>query len=127
MLVALTLAAVLEALLGMWIARRIVVVAKQLGIAASRISAHALDERLPLEATPIELVEATVAFNYMLDRMQRAFKQLSAFSSDLAHDLRTPIGSLLGEAQVALSRPRTAIEYRAVLESAKKEYERFPE
>ena len=125
MLVALTLAAVLAVLLGMWIAQRIVVVAKQLGTAASRISAHALHERLPLEATPVELIEATVAFNHMLDRLQRAFERLSAFSSDLAHDLRTPIGNLLGEAQVALSRPRSAIEYRAVLESAVEEYERL--
>jgi two-component system heavy metal sensor histidine kinase CusS len=61
----------------------------------------------------------------MLDRLQNAFERLSAFSSDLAHDLRTPVGNLLGEAQVALSRPRSAAEYRSVLESAVEEYERL--
>jgi two-component system heavy metal sensor histidine kinase CusS len=61
----------------------------------------------------------------MLDRLQNSFDRLSAFSSDLAHDLRTPVGNLLGEAQVALSRPRSADEYRAVLESAVEEYERL--
>jgi two-component system heavy metal sensor histidine kinase CusS len=108
-----------------WIARRIVVGAKRLETAASRISAEALHERLPLEGAPTELVESTIAFNRMLDRLQRAFERLSVFSSDLAHDLRTPIGNLLGEAQVALSRPRSADEYRAVLESAVEEYERL--
>jgi two-component system heavy metal sensor histidine kinase CusS len=123
--VALVIAAVLASLFGVWIARRIVVSARKLGTAASRIGAQDLHQRLSLDDTPTELVESTLAFNHMLDRLQNAFERLSAFSSDLAHDLRTPIGNLLGEAQVALSRPRTAEEYRAVLESAVEEYERL--
>jgi len=125
LLIALSVAAVLASLLGAWIARRILVSARHLGTAASRISAGALHERLSLENAPTELVESGVAFNHMLDRLQNAFERLSAFSSDLAHDLRTPISNLLGEAQVALSRPRSADEYRAVLESAVEEYERL--
>ena len=72
-----------------------------------------------------EVQELAETFNRMLDRLEAAFKRLSEFSSDLAHDLRTPINNLLGEAQVALSRPRTAEEYRAVLESAVEDYERI--
>jgi two-component system, OmpR family, heavy metal sensor histidine kinase CusS len=124
-LIGLAVAALLASALGVWIARHIVVSARRLGAAASRIGAQALDERLPLDDTPVELVESTLAFNRMLDRLQNAFERLSAFSSDLAHDLRTPVGNLLGEAQVALSRPRSADEYRAVLESAVEEYERL--
>jgi len=125
LLIALSGAVVLASLVGVWIARRIVVSARRLGTAASRIGARALHERLLLDDTPTELVESTVAFNHMLDRLQNAFERLSMFSSDLAHDLRTPISTLLGEAQVALSRPRSADEYRAVLESAVEEYERL--
>jgi two-component system heavy metal sensor histidine kinase CusS len=124
-LAGLAVAALLASALGVWIARHIVVSARRLGAAASRIGAQALEERLPLDETPLELVESTLAFNRMLDRLQDAFERLSAFSSDLAHDLRTPVGNLLGEAQVALSRPRSADEYRAVLESAVEEYERL--
>jgi two-component system heavy metal sensor histidine kinase CusS len=125
LLATLSIAAVLASLFGVWIARRILASARRLGTAASRIGAQALHERLSLEHTPTELVESTVAINHMLDRLQHAFERLSAFSSDLAHDLRTPIGNLLGEAQVALSRPRSSDEYRAVLESAVEEYERL--
>jgi two-component system heavy metal sensor histidine kinase CusS len=125
MVIGMAAAALLASVIGVWIARRIVVSARRLGAAASRIGAQALSERLPLDDTPVELVESTVAFNRMLDRLQNAFERLSAFSSDLAHDLRTPVGNLLGEAQVALSRPRSADEYRAVLESAVEEYERL--
>jgi two-component system heavy metal sensor histidine kinase CusS len=124
-MIGLAVAALLASVLGVWIARHIVVSARRLGAAASRIGAQALNERLLLDDTPIELVESTLAFNRMLDRLQNAFERLSAFSSDLAHDLRTPVGNLLGEAQVALSRPRSADEYRAVLESAVEEYERL--
>ncbi|HKC42858.1 MAG TPA: heavy metal sensor histidine kinase, partial [Burkholderiales bacterium] len=51
--------------------------------------------------------------------------RLSQFSADLAHDLRTPIGNLLGEAQVALSRRRTEGEYQSVLASSVEELERI--
>jgi two-component system, OmpR family, heavy metal sensor histidine kinase CusS len=122
---ALVASVIAASVLGMLIARRIVIAARRLGTAASRISARALHERLALADAPRELQESGLAFNRMLDRLEGAFKRLSEFSSDLAHDLRTPINNLLGEAQVTLSKPRTAEEYRAVLESAVEDYERI--
>jgi two-component system heavy metal sensor histidine kinase CusS len=113
------------AALGVWAARLVLKRARRIAATAGRISASALNERLSLEDTPEEFLESTLAFNHMLDRLEGSFKRLSEFSSDLAHDLRTPINNLLGEAQVALSRPRDAAEYRAVLESAVEEYERL--
>ena len=96
-----------------------------LAAAANRISARPMSERLSVARMPTELVDSTLAFNRMLDCLEAAFKRLSDFSSDLAHDLRTPINHLLGEAQVALSKPRSADEYRAVLESAVEDHERI--
>jgi len=58
----------------------------------------------------------------MLDRLEDAFERLSQFSADLAHELRTPINNLMGEAQVALSRERTTAEYTRVLQSALEEH-----
>jgi two-component system, OmpR family, heavy metal sensor histidine kinase CusS len=113
------------AALGVWAARLVLKRVRRIGATAGRISARALNERLSLEDTPEEFMESTVAFNHMLDRLEDSFRRLSEFSSDIAHDLRTPINNLLGEAQVALSRPRTAAEYRAVLESSVEECERL--
>jgi two-component system, OmpR family, heavy metal sensor histidine kinase CusS len=121
----LLIGAVASALLGVLIARRIVAGPRSLAAAANRISARPMSERLDLARTPTELVDSTLAFNRMLDRLEAAFKRLSDFSSDLAHDLRTPINNLLGEAQVALAKPRSAAEYRSVLESAVEDYERI--
>lgn len=113
------------AALGVWAARLVLKRARRIAATAGRISASALNERLPLEDTPEEFLETALAFNHMLDRLESSFRRLSEFSSDLAHDLRTPINNLLGEAQVALSRTRDAAEYRAVIESAVEEYERL--
>ncbi|MBC8056140.1 MAG: heavy metal sensor histidine kinase [Rhizobiales bacterium] len=123
--VTLVVGALASGLLGVWIARRIVAGPRGLAAAANRISAQPMSERLSVARTPTELVDSTLAFNRMLDRLEASFKRLSEFSSDLAHDLRTPINNLLGEAQVALSKPRSAAEYRAVLESAVEDYERI--
>jgi len=61
----------------------------------------------------------------MLNRLDDSFTRLSQFSADLAHELRTPIANMLGEAQVALTRDRTAAEYRDTIESAVAECERL--
>ena len=114
--VTLLIGATVASLIGVWMARRIVAGPMRLAAAANRISARPMSERLSVERTPTELVESTHAFNRMLDRLEAAFKRLSEFSSDIAHDLRTPINNLLGEAQVALSRPRSAEEYKDSLE-----------
>ena len=121
----LVVSALAASALGIWSARLVLKRTRRMAATAGRISAHALNERLSLEDTPEEFLESTVAFNHMLDRLAESLRRLSEFSSDLAHDLRTPIHNLLGEAQVALSRPRTAAEYREVLESAVEEYERL--
>ncbi|MDT8992529.1 heavy metal sensor histidine kinase [Curvibacter sp. APW13] len=89
------------------------------------MTAHRLHERLPETAVPPELAELTASLNAMLERLQDAFKRLSDFSSDIAHELRTPISNLMTETQVALSRSRDADSYRATLESNAEEYERL--
>jgi Signal transduction histidine kinase len=61
----------------------------------------------------------------MLKRLDDSFTRLSQFSADLAHELRTPIANMLGEAQVALTRDRTAADYRETVESTVTECERL--
>ena len=43
----------------------------------------------------------------------------------MAHELRTPINNLCGEAEVALSKPREVHEYREILASSLEEYDRL--
>ncbi len=92
---------------------------------AQSVTASRLHDRLPTTALPMELVDLGAAFNGMLSRLGESFRRLSDFSSDLAHELRTPVGSLMTQTQVALSRTRSADEYREVLYSNSEEYERL--
>jgi len=90
-----------------------------------RIGPTHLSERVALAGWPRELQPLAVAFDSMLARLEASFTRLSQFSADLAHELRTPIANILGEAQVALSRDRTSHAYREVIESTIAECERL--
>ena len=92
---------------------------------ANEITSLRLDTRLRMEDAPAELYELTAAFNAMLDRLEDGMKRLSRFAADLAHDLRTPVNTLMIKTQVALSRTRPADEYRTLLESNVEEFERL--
>lgn len=115
----------LTVLLGWIAARRGLAPVREMIRVTQGISASRLDERLDPESVPTELRELAVAFNQMLARLADSFRRLSDFSSDLAHELRTPVSNLMTETQVALSRSRGADEYREVLYSNLEEYERL--
>lgn len=112
-------------LLGWVAARRGLAPLREMGDLATQISAHSLNRRLPGETVPVELAELARSLNAMLGRLEESFRRLSDFSSDLAHELRTPVSNLMTQTQVALSRTRTADEYREVLESNAEEFERL--
>lgn len=82
-------------------------------------------KRLSTAGLPTELVTLADSFNEMLDRLKESYDRLSQFSADLAHELRTPINNLRGEAEVALLQDRHPEEYRQVLESGLEELGRL--
>jgi len=90
-----------------------------------RIGPTHLNERVAPGGWPRELQPLAVAFDDMLARLEASFTRLSQFSADLAHELRTPIANILGEAQVTLTRERSPEEYREVIESTIAECERL--
>jgi two-component system heavy metal sensor histidine kinase CusS len=85
----------LTALLGWIAARRGLAPVREMAHVAQGISANRLGDRLPPESVPTELVDLAIAFNDMLARLEGSFRRLSDFSSDLAHELRTPISNLM--------------------------------
>ena len=105
------------------VARRALRPLEQMVAAMKRVQASYLQPRLNRDRWPKELDSLAAAFDEMLARLKESFERLSAFSADLAHELRTPIQNLRGEAEVALTRTRTADEYREVIELSIEEYQ----
>jgi two-component system heavy metal sensor histidine kinase CusS len=114
-----------SAVAGAFVARRGMRPLAELTQATDRISASQLHERIAGDGWPRELASLATGFDRMLDRLEDSFRRLSQFSGDLAHELRTPINNLRGEAGVALSQSRTPEEYRRTLESSLEEYARL--
>jgi two-component system heavy metal sensor histidine kinase CusS len=121
MVLVLGLALVVCALAGYRIARRGLQPVAEIAETARRIRATTLDERLEVRGLPAELFVLANTFNEMLDRLEGSFKRLSQFSADIAHELRTPVNNLRGEAEVALGKARSPEEYREVLGSCLEE------
>lgn len=92
---------------------------------AASIGARSLNQRLHAASLPPELADLAAEFNGMLDRLDEGYRRLEDFSGDLAHEMRTPVATLLGRTQVALSQTRTAGELREVLEGNVEELERL--
>lgn len=119
------LAAALTAILGWMAVRRSLAPLQAIRRGAADITARRLNTRLPTASVPAELGELTETLNQMLARLEESFQRLSDFSSDLAHELRTPVNNLMTQTQVALTRSRSADDYRDVLTSNAEEYERL--
>jgi two-component system heavy metal sensor histidine kinase CusS len=123
--VAIALAALTMAALGWIVTRWGLSPLRQVTDTVAGISAEHLGARLPASGLPAELMPLAAAFNAMLARLDDAFRRLSEFSSNIAHELRTPISNLMTQTQVALSSARDKDEYKEVLYSSLEEYERM--
>ena len=108
-------------LVGYQIARRGIRPVEEVATTARHISSTNLHERIQPEGYPSELASLAATFNNMLDGLEESFQRISRFSADIAHDLRTPVNNIRGEAEVALARARTVEEYREVLASCLEE------
>lgn len=123
--IGISVVALLAAGVGWLAARNGLAPLRRVTATASRLSAARLGERLSERDAPAEMLALVEAFNGMLDRLEDAFRRLSDFSADIAHELRTPVSNLMTETQVALSRARSADEYRETLHSNLEEFDRL--
>jgi two-component system OmpR family sensor kinase len=77
---------------------------------AKKVTASEIGARLTLPSGPDELVGLVGTLNLMLDRLESAFRAQDRFLANAAHELKTPVAVLLGQAQVFGQRARTPEE-----------------
>ena len=121
----LIVAVLVVALASVFVARTALRPLAQITRSVQLVTAGDLNRRLQSASWPAELSQLAAAIDDMLQRLDKSFARLTQFSSDIAHELRTPINNLIGETGVTLTRARTDDEYRQVLESNLEEYQRL--
>lgn len=83
----------------------------------AKITDKNLHNRLPIAKPVDEIVNLSVTFNQMLDRLESAFILQKDFVSNASHEFRTPLTAIKGQVQVALIKDRSTQEYQHLLQS----------
>jgi signal transduction histidine kinase len=86
--------------------------------ASRRIIAGDLNQRIALRGTNDEFDHLAASLNAMLDRIQHLMEDVRRVSSDIAHDLRTPLSRHRQKLELARTQAETADELRAALDSS---------
>jgi|GEM_PF-1590304 signal transduction histidine kinase len=83
---------------GLWLARKALRPMEQIADTAREISAKNLSQRIDLPGkTDRELVMLIETLNLMFTRLESSFQQVTQFTSDASHELKTPLAIMKGE------------------------------
>ena len=110
---------------GWWLTGRAIRPIAGISAAAAKISAGDLSQRISQTETESELGQLAAVLNSTFARLEAAFTQQQQFTSDAAHELRTPVTVMLTQTQTALNRERTPAEYRATVEACQRAAQRM--
>ena len=112
-------------LAGWGVASRAIKPIENISATAVKISAGDLSQRINVAETESELGKLAAVLNSTFARLEAAFTQQQRFTADAAHELRTPVSVILTQTQTALTRERTAAEYRETIEACQRASQRM--
>ena len=110
---------------GWWLASRAIRPIEDISATAVKISAGDLSQRISTQDTDSELGQLASVLNSTFARLETSFSQQRQFTSDAAHELRTPVSVLLTQTQTVLNRERSAAEYREAVEACQRAAQRM--
>ncbi|MDE5493582.1 HAMP domain-containing sensor histidine kinase [Elizabethkingia meningoseptica] len=126
MLISLLIALVICVVLGEWFSYRCLKPIKRINQRMEKIQANSLGYRIPVEKeSKNEITLLSTTINDLLERLQNSFESQQSFVSNASHELKTPIASLLGNAEIALRKDRDTEEYKDILEGVHREATRM--
>jgi len=110
---------------GWWLVGRAIQPITDISATAVKISAGDLSQRINIAEAESELGQLASVLNSTFARLEAAFAQQQQFTSDAAHELRTPVSVMLTQTQTALTRERSAPEYRETVEACQRAAQRM--
>jgi heavy metal sensor kinase len=110
---------------GLFLSNRALRPIRQITQTTQSLKAGDLTRRINYQGAADEVGELAVTFDQMLDRLQASFEREQRFTSDAAHELRTPLAVIKGRISLMLSRTRTSAEYEKTLHDLEQEVDRL--
>jgi heavy metal sensor kinase len=110
---------------GWWIVSRSLRPVAEISSAAVKITAGDLSQRISIAETESELGQLAAVLNSTFARLEAAFAQQQQFTSDAAHELRTPVSVILTQTQTALTREREVADYKQTVEACQRAAQRM--
>jgi signal transduction histidine kinase len=110
---------------GWWVSTQAIRPIDKISATATKISAGDLSQRINSTGMTTELRLLVTVLNSTFSRLEAAFANQARFTADASHELRTPVAVILAQAQSALSRGRSAPEYREALEACQRAAQRM--
>ena len=98
---------------------------EQMAQQTEQITARRLDERIPVDNPGDELGHMARVLNDLLARLGDSFQQLQHFTSDVAHELRTPLAAMRSVGEVGLQETQSTERYRDIIGSMLEEVARL--
>jgi heavy metal sensor kinase len=98
---------------------------QQMAELTEHITAHRLDERVPIKNPNDELGHMARVLNDLLSRLDESFQQLRQFTSDVSHELRTPLASIRSIGEVGAQADYEPVRYRDIIGSMLEEVSRL--
>ena len=116
-LIILPLIVLLAIIGGYLIARRALRPIQQISVIASHISKGGdLKKRIELGAGNDELHKLADSFNDMINRLDKSFESERQFTSDISHELRTPVSVIMAQCEYSTEKPMESKDYQKVIE-----------
>jgi heavy metal sensor kinase len=109
----------------LFIAGRSIKPVKDIINTANLITKNNLKERIKLPGHQDELYLLAQTINKLLDRLEKAIEREKQFTSDAAHELKTPLQVMKGNIEVLLRKPRTNEEYAEKIKKCIREINRM--
>lgn len=123
--IAFPIALLITVLVGYRIARNSLAPVDEITATAHRITSQSLRQRIPATGTDDEIGRLIATLNDMIGRLEGSFTAITQFTTNAAHEMRTPLTILRGEMELALRRKDISSSERAVLESNTEEVNRL--
>lgn len=110
---------------GWWLTTRAIRPIDAISVAAAKIAAGDLSQRINAADTDNELGRLAVVLNSTFSRLESAFAQQARFTADAAHELRTPVTVMLTHTQNALASSCPSDEHREAFEACQRAAQRM--